>query len=390
MERTKNMLTEKWTPMNANVQKFNQIVEETLVHIGENDDDWMSRMEIFFKTHTGCDFKHKSAWIFLKGKHKWKNRESTLARRRITDEEPKHFGEDALRRSPGLQRISKSQRDDLDIQNGHGLTLMSDQHKGLIEAVKEVMPLAASKASCPQIFIKIMDKINRSNPNARQYLLKKDLNTWSRAFFQEGSNCKAVENGFIECFNGVLLSVRHKPIITLLDSMRQTKDQQRFWHVIPSGGNKFEVKRGLDACKVDEKIFGPMKMPGRPRKKRIRAPNENKSTYKISRAGVEMTFHNCVEKGHNKKGCKNEPIPQTPKVPSKAGRPKKKVPIDTTNLVDEDDIPRFMNTKIDEYDRAASSNNAVFNNGRRIDLGMNWNKNKCGKSIGNSYVKVRR
>ncbi|GKB35923.1 kinase-like domain, phloem protein 2-like protein, partial [Tanacetum coccineum] len=67
MERTKNMLTEKWTPMNANVQKFNQIVEETLVHIGENDDDWMSRMEIFFKTHTGCDFKHKSAWIFLKG-----------------------------------------------------------------------------------------------------------------------------------------------------------------------------------------------------------------------------------------------------------------------------------------------------------------------------------
>ncbi|GJU24137.1 hypothetical protein Tco_1162758 [Tanacetum coccineum] len=275
--------------------------------------------------------------------------------------------------------------DDLDIQNGHGLTLMSDQHKGLIEAIKEVMPLAASKASCPQIFIKIMDKINRSNPNARQYLLKKDLNTWSRAFFQEGSNCEAVENGFIECFNGVLLSVRHKPIITLLDSMRQTKDQQRFWHVIPSGGNKFEVKRGLDACKVDEK-----KMPGRPRKKRIRAPNENKSTYKISRAGVEMTFHNCVEKGHNKKGCKNEPIPQTPKVPSKAGRPKKKVPIDTTNLVDEDDIPRFMNTKIDEYDRAASSNNVVFNNGRRIDLGMNWNKNKCGKSIGNSYVKVRR
>ncbi|GJX96450.1 hypothetical protein Tco_0352248 [Tanacetum coccineum] len=39
MERTKNMLTGKWTPMNANVQKFNQIVGETLVHSGENDDD---------------------------------------------------------------------------------------------------------------------------------------------------------------------------------------------------------------------------------------------------------------------------------------------------------------------------------------------------------------
>ncbi|GJS02840.1 hypothetical protein Tco_0319348, partial [Tanacetum coccineum] len=167
----------------------------------------------------------------------------------------------------------------------------------------------------------------------------------------------------------------------------QTKDQQRFWHVIPSGGNKFEVKRGLDACKVDEKtvedyvpkcfredmyikaygqymkpmdgvtfspdcshmsrVLGPIpkKMPRWPRKKRIRAPHENKSTYKISRAG----------------------------------RARKKVPIDTTNLVDEDDIPRFLNTEIDEYDRATLSNNVVFDNGRRIELGMNWNKNKCGR-----------
>nr|GEV40841.1 hypothetical protein [Tanacetum cinerariifolium] len=51
MERTKNMLTGKWTPMNENVQKFNQIVGETLVLSGENDDDWMTRVEIFFITH---------------------------------------------------------------------------------------------------------------------------------------------------------------------------------------------------------------------------------------------------------------------------------------------------------------------------------------------------
>ncbi|GKD46733.1 hypothetical protein Tco_1271378 [Tanacetum coccineum] len=107
------MLTGKWTPMNANVQKFNQLVGETLVHSGENDDYWMTRVEILFKTHTGVDFKHTSAWLFLKDKHKWKNLESTLVRRnrlRVTDEEPEHFGEDALPRPPGLQRISKSQR----------------------------------------------------------------------------------------------------------------------------------------------------------------------------------------------------------------------------------------------------------------------------------------
>ncbi|GKA76623.1 hypothetical protein Tco_0783084 [Tanacetum coccineum] len=43
-ERTKNMLTSKWTPMNAAVHKFNQLVQETAVNSGENDDDWMSRV----------------------------------------------------------------------------------------------------------------------------------------------------------------------------------------------------------------------------------------------------------------------------------------------------------------------------------------------------------
>nr|GEW16300.1 pentatricopeptide repeat-containing protein [Tanacetum cinerariifolium] len=318
------------------------------------------------------------------------------------------------------------------------------------------MPLAEHR-QCARHITKDFKSLTRE-------LNLEDPKTWSRAFFQEGSNCEAVKNGFSECFNAVLLSVRCKPIITLLESMRvivmdrmntmrhimdkwtgdicpniqkileQTKDQQRFWHVILSGGNKFEVMRGSDAFKVDEKaktcscrmwqllglpcahaiacifklnkmvedyvsecfrkdmyikaysqylklmdgitfwpdcshmsrVLGhiPKKMPRRPRKKRIRAPHENKSTYKISRAGVEMTCHNCVEKGHSKKGCKKEPIPQTPKVPCKTGRPKKKVPIDTTSLVNEDDIPR-------------------------IELGMNWNKNKCGKSVGNSYVKAR-
>nr|GEY83531.1 hypothetical protein [Tanacetum cinerariifolium] len=45
--------------------------------------------------------------------HKWKNPESTLARKnrlRVIDEDPEHFGDDALPRPPGLQGIAKSQR----------------------------------------------------------------------------------------------------------------------------------------------------------------------------------------------------------------------------------------------------------------------------------------
>ncbi|GKB75256.1 hypothetical protein Tco_0942151 [Tanacetum coccineum] len=114
------MLTGMWTPMNANVQKFNQLVGEMLVHSGENNEDWMTRVEILFKTHTGVDFKHKSAWLLLKDKHKWKNPESTLA----MDEEPKHLGEDALPRPPRLQRISKSQRSSNSTANSGSNPLM--------------------------------------------------------------------------------------------------------------------------------------------------------------------------------------------------------------------------------------------------------------------------
>nr|GEX02527.1 hypothetical protein [Tanacetum cinerariifolium] len=76
-------------------------------------EDWITRVKILYKTHVGTEFKHKSAWLFLKDKHKWTNLKSKNARRnrfRVTDEELEHFGYDALPRPPGLQRIVKSQR----------------------------------------------------------------------------------------------------------------------------------------------------------------------------------------------------------------------------------------------------------------------------------------
>ncbi|GJZ38151.1 hypothetical protein Tco_0584342 [Tanacetum coccineum] len=110
---TKNMLTGKWTPMNREVSKFNSSVNETKAMSGENDDDLMTRIEILYRAHMNSDFKHKSAWNFLKGKHKWNNPESTYARRnrhRVTNDEPELFGDDELPRPAGLHRIAKSQR----------------------------------------------------------------------------------------------------------------------------------------------------------------------------------------------------------------------------------------------------------------------------------------
>nr|GEZ48182.1 hypothetical protein [Tanacetum cinerariifolium] len=66
-----------------------------------------------YRARKKSDFKHKSAWNFLKGKHKWNNPESKNARRnrhRLTNNEPELFGDDELPRPAGLHRIAKSQR----------------------------------------------------------------------------------------------------------------------------------------------------------------------------------------------------------------------------------------------------------------------------------------
>ncbi|GJZ42976.1 pentatricopeptide repeat-containing protein [Tanacetum coccineum] len=129
-----------------------------------------------------------------------------------------------------------------------------------------------------------MDQIKLANPKAHQYLIDKEPKTWSRAFFQLNMDCEAVENGFSECFNVVLLRVRNKPLLTMFEAIRVivmermntmrkiserwvdnicptvrrrlawSKDQQRFWHVIPAGGNEFEVRQGNEGFKVHESL----------------------------------------------------------------------------------------------------------------------------------------
>ncbi|GJX12565.1 hypothetical protein Tco_0204323, partial [Tanacetum coccineum] len=92
-----------------------------------------------------------------------------------------------------------------------------------------------SKASYAQLFNKMMEKIRRANPKAHENLVKKEPKTWSRAFSNEGICCEAMKNGLSKCFNYVLDSVTN-----------------RLWHVIPCGGNNFEVRKGCNTLMVDE------------------------------------------------------------------------------------------------------------------------------------------
>ncbi|GJU89982.1 hypothetical protein Tco_1302405 [Tanacetum coccineum] len=107
----------KVAPMNRMFGKFIRCIMKQKAHEwGENDEIFDGLYRNLNSTHTNnLDFKHKSDWNFLKGKHKWNNPESTNARRTRnwvtnTNEEPELFGDDALPRPPDMHRIAKSQR----------------------------------------------------------------------------------------------------------------------------------------------------------------------------------------------------------------------------------------------------------------------------------------
>ncbi|GKB10866.1 hypothetical protein Tco_0844789 [Tanacetum coccineum] len=53
----KNLLTEKWALLSREVRKFNFVVNETKALSGKNDEDWLTMVEIVYKSVTVDDLK---------------------------------------------------------------------------------------------------------------------------------------------------------------------------------------------------------------------------------------------------------------------------------------------------------------------------------------------
>nr|KAJ0226615.1 hypothetical protein LSAT_V11C100021010 [Lactuca sativa] len=154
-------------------------------------------------------------------------------------------------------------QEDLHLEGGYGNTLMSDQHKGIIEAVKDLFPEIehrqcarhACKASTEPLFNYAMKEIQMISPTAYVHLTGRNPNSWSRAFFQIGRRCDAVENGLSESFNNIILDARKKPIISMLEDIRlyvmHRMCSLRYWQVLPSGLNTFETRNLGESYGVD-------------------------------------------------------------------------------------------------------------------------------------------
>ncbi|XP_026377904.1 uncharacterized protein LOC113272248 [Papaver somniferum] len=123
------------------------------------------------------------------------------------------------------------------------VTFISDQQKGLLEAVAEVFPgmphrycwrhnyknfkktsksptlhssmWNAAKAYKIKHFEEHMIVMYQENAKVAEYLMKQGHQNWSRAFFDPISCCEHLNNNFSESFNSMATELRDKPIVIL-------------------------------------------------------------------------------------------------------------------------------------------------------------------------------
>ncbi|XP_020963773.1 uncharacterized protein LOC107610504 [Arachis ipaensis] len=135
-------------------------------------------------------------------------------------------------------------QEDLGDVQTHGWNFMSDQQKGLLPALKEVMPNAHHRnyvmhiwknfinrfkdlyirevvwdcARCTTIpeFKEQMEKLKGINQGAWEYLSKFEPATWVKAYFSHGPKVDNLTNNMCEVFNSKIVNYRRKPILTMV------------------------------------------------------------------------------------------------------------------------------------------------------------------------------
>lgn len=139
---------------------------------------------------------------------------------------------------------------DLEIEaNQHTWTFMYDKQKGLIPAFDELFPAAdnrfcvrhlhsnmkkdgfgglaikqalwaAAKATRIEEFKRRMNELKEIDERAYIWLAKKPPHQWTRSHFNPYPKCDILLNNMCECFNSFILDARERPIIPLLETIR--------------------------------------------------------------------------------------------------------------------------------------------------------------------------
>ncbi|XP_058755786.1 uncharacterized protein LOC131629000 [Vicia villosa] len=127
-------------------------------------------------------------------------------------------------------------------------TFISDQQKGLLPAMEELLPRVeqrfcvrhlynnfrkrfagkklkeiiwkAAKSTYYQAWEREMKVMKEVNVEAYKHMMSTPPRFWSRSYFKTHNKCDAVLNNMSEAFNSVILESRAKPLITMVEEIR--------------------------------------------------------------------------------------------------------------------------------------------------------------------------
>ncbi|XP_065864727.1 uncharacterized protein [Euphorbia lathyris] len=129
-------------------------------------------------------------------------------------------------------------------------TFMSDQQKGIIDAVKEIFPNASQRHCAQHLWMNFKSKFpgsglrkefwgavtatsafdfrsymrkmkDQSDGQPNEWLLKLPLSEWSKHAYWPEAKSEHITNNMTETFNAWILRIRSSPIVDLLESYRQ-------------------------------------------------------------------------------------------------------------------------------------------------------------------------
>ncbi|KAL4301674.1 hypothetical protein GQ457_10G014170 [Hibiscus cannabinus] len=130
---------------------------------------------------------------------------------------------------------------DLEHPTGEGITLMSDQQKGLVKVLVEDYPdieyrmcarhlyanwqkkwkgMNRKLSTYIEEFDDNLQKLEKLGPTSTEDLLQIPVQHWKKAYFSARPTCDVVDNNMAEAFNAWILDARCKPIISLLEDIR--------------------------------------------------------------------------------------------------------------------------------------------------------------------------
>ncbi|XP_019248438.1 PREDICTED: uncharacterized protein LOC109227695 [Nicotiana attenuata] len=130
----------------------------------------------------------------------------------------------------------------LNLKEGEGITFMSDMQKGLIEAIKIVLPQAHHRFCARHIEANC--KPGELNKDAAESLLKYPPHSWCRAYLDTVCKNQSIDNNLTESFNSWILEARTKPIIKMLEDIRLKVMNMMIKHEVEAStwSNEFSPK----------------------------------------------------------------------------------------------------------------------------------------------------